>query len=201
MGLDMAYQAIPGECDLIGSAWQDEELAEMLCGVPYWFRNEAGPTSWPKAEKLWREISELSARHPGLESRNCFLDRCWDKLHYLLSANRRNDSGGEEDDVFDKAVRGERETIEQFRARGGSPVKYVSPDTVQMIALLLEPISAGRLRAHYDPVAMEASAVYKFWADRADEAEWNSISGYFVSFRSFYLEAARHREGVLVCLD
>jgi len=201
MGLDMAYQAIPAECNLIGRAWQDEELAEMLSGVPYWFRNGAGPASWPEAEKLWRELVDLAARHPGLESRNCLLDRGWDKLHYLLSANRRNDIGIDEDDVFDKAVRGDREITKHLRKRGGFPVKYVSPDIVQTIALLLEPMSAGGLRAHYDPAKMETSAVYKFWADRADEDEWGHISAYFVSFRSFYLDAARHREGVLVCLD
>lgn len=202
MGLDMSYQAIPAECELIDRARQDDELGEMLCVVARWFRTGVGPKAWPEAEKLWRELCELAAQHPGLEKRNCFLDRWWDKLHYLLSANRRDEAGSEEDDLFDKALRGTSVMmLKRARAPQYLPVKYVAPAEVEMIAVLLQSMSTESLRVHYVPTKMEASGVYKFWADRADESEWTHISDYFTDFRTFYLEAARHKEGVIVCLD
>lgn len=203
MGLDMSYQAIPPECDLIERARQEQELGEMLCLVPLWFRAGDGPRSrsWPEADKLWRELCELARQHPGLAKRNCYLDRWWDKLHYLLSANRRGGPGSEEDLLLDKAVRGDSEIAEHIRAPQGVPVKYVAPDEVELIAVLLEPMTAESLRVHYSPVKMEASGVYKFWADRADDTEWRHIEDYFARFQLFYLEAARHGEGVIVCLD
>lgn len=202
MGLDMTYQAIPADCDLIERARQDQEVGEMLCLVPTWF-HDGGPRrrSWPAAEQLWRDLVEWDRQYPGLASRNCYLSRWWDKLHYLLSANRRRDKGSEVDHLFDIAVRGGREIAPHVRAPQGVPVKYVSPDEVELIAVLLGPMTTEDLRAHYCPEKMEASHVYKFWADRADESEWPYIAKYFGTFREFYLEAARHREGVIVCLD
>jgi hypothetical protein len=203
MGLDMSYQAIPEACDLIERARHEKGLGEMLCLVPLWFSNGVGPTrrSWPEAELLWRQLCELAGQYPGLAQRNCYLGRCWDKLHYLLSANRRHEPGSEEDTLLDKAVRGAAEIAAHVRAPQGVPVMYVSPAEVELIGVVLEPMTTASLRVHYSPAKMEASGVYKFWADRADESEWRHIDDSFVTFQTFYLDAARHGEGVIVCLD
>ncbi len=203
MGLDMSYQAIPADHNLIQRAREDKELGEMLCLVPIWFQigyhRKSG--SWPEADRLWRELCELVGQYPGLGKRNCYLGRWWDKLHYLLSANRRGDPKSEEDDLLDKAVLGGSEIAEHVRAPQGVPVKFNASTEVELIAVVLEPMTPETLRVHYCPAKMEARGVYKFLANRADKAEWGYIADYFAAFRAFYLEAARHGEDVIVCLD
>ncbi len=48
---------------------------------------------------------------------------------------------------------------------------------------------------------MEAAAVYKFVAERADADEWRWICEYFDRFCEFYRAAAELGDGVLVCTD
>jgi hypothetical protein len=202
MGLDMAYQAIPNECDLIERARDDHTLGELLGLVPRWFLNGSGPRpgTWPEGEKLWQEMRELASRYPGLEKRNFDLSRSWDELHYLLSATRRQGKIVEEDVFLDKAVRGGSGIADYVKAPQGAHVRYVTPNEVELIAVVLEPMTTESLRIHYSPVKMEHSKVYKFWADRAGEFEYSGAR-FFEGFRAFYLEAARHGDGVIVCLD
>lgn len=202
MGLDMSYQAIPGTCDLIERARSDQAIGEILCCVPYWFRKGHGPKagSWPEGELLWQHLCELEKLYPGLERCNFALDRAWDELNYLLSANRRGEEAAEEDTILDKAIRGSGEIADHVRAPQGIHVRYVNPCEVELIGLVLEPMSSDNLRVHYSPKKMEFRKVYKFWADRAGEFEF-SAARYFDGFRAFYLEAARRGDGVIVCLD
>lgn len=204
MGLDMSYQAIPADCDLIGRAKREEAIGELLCLVPGWFRKGTGPgRPWPEAESLWRQLCECAALHPGLAKRNYYLDRWWDKLHFVLSANRRREKGSDVDNLLDKAVRGASEIADHVRATQGAPVKYVAPEEVAMIGALLEPVTAESLRGHFIPAKMDALGVYKFASltERDHEVEWSHLANCFAEFRTFYLEAARHGEGVIVCLD
>ena len=48
---------------------------------------------------------------------------------------------------------------------------------------------------------MEAAAVYKFRADRADEAEWMRIVQTFGEFQKFFLVAADVGDAVIVVRD
>jgi len=203
MGFEMAYQAIPVNSGLIELAVTNVGMGEALCLVPGWFRRGAGPRQpwpWPDGEALWNILCDLVRQHPGLEMRNCDVDRSWDMLHYLLSANRRDEPPTKEADLFDKAVRGATEIADHVRGTQGAPVKYVPPADVKAIGAGLQAMTVDSLRLHYDPVKMDTSCVYKFHADRAGE-HWEYIAEYFAPFRAFYLAAARHGEGVIACMD
>jgi hypothetical protein len=203
VGLDMAYQAISADCDLVERCRTDEQFGELLCQAPHWFRD--GPprnlASWPEAARRWDELCRLASHHPGLAGRNCYLGRRWDCLHYLLSAKRRGGKETEDDRVLDRAILGEHVIAEHVHAPQGVPVKYVSPDTDELAASLLEPITADTLRTHCQPAQMAARAVYKVTADEKNESDGRYDADAFVAFRAFYLDAARHRDGVIVCLD
>ena len=202
MGLDMSYQAIPAKCDLIERAQHNQTVGEMLCRVPHWFRNGHGPKlgTWPEGEQLWQHLSELAIQYPRLERWNFDLNRCWDELHYLLSANRRGEKAAEEDNFLDKALRGSSQIADHVRAPQGIHVRYVAPSEVELIGVVLQPMKTESLRVHYSPKKMEQRQVYKFWADRAGEFEF-SAARFFDSFRAFYLEAAMRGDGVIACLD
>jgi hypothetical protein len=194
MGLDMSYQAIPGKCDLIDRARNDPAIGELLWLLPSMFRRGVGLVKGrPEPDPLRREFAELPKRYPGMERWNFDLDRSWDELHYLLSATRRAEPAGEEDRLLDKAVRGVNGELADH-------VCYVTPGEVELIGLVLEPMSSESLRVHYVPEKMEQRNVYKFWADRAEEFSL-SAARHFDGFRAFYLDAARRGDGVIVCLD
>ena len=203
----MSYQAIPATCDLIQNARDDEHFGDILSFTPRWFASwskdrvwRRGPRPWPEAEKLCRRLGELAVLHPGLEGRNCFLDSRWDLMHFLHCAHRREEPGDERDVTLGHAVLGTDGIADHVRGAQGVPVKHVPATEVALAADLLGPMSAETLGRHYDPVKIEAAGVYKFWTDRADEV-WADISRRFEEFRAFYVDAARHGDGVLVCLD
>jgi hypothetical protein len=203
MGVEMWYQAIPDEGALIELARQDVEIGDIFSLLPSWIV-QGGPSArrpWPPAERLWKVVCELAQQHPDLMKRNCYLEKWWDKLHYLLSPNRRQNPGTGEGMLLDKAVLGDREIAEHVRGSQGAPVKYVAAPEVERIACLLRPMTSEILRVNYAPEKMEAAGVYKFWADRANESQWDAIASYFEHFRNFYLDAAKHHEGVIVVLD
>lgn len=202
MGFEISYQAIPADAGLIDRAIRDADYAGWLDSVPFWLRTGNGPG--PRAEDataaLWQDLTELVRRHPGFESRNCYLDRWWDKLHYLLSANRRGAAGSATDGLMDMAIKGGRLISDHARAPQGCPVRYTSPAEAAEIAQVLRPMRVEQLRPHYSPADMEAAGVYKFFAGR-DEREWEYLPDFFAAFRQFYLNVAEHDEGVIVCLD
>jgi hypothetical protein len=196
----MSYQALPPAAGLIERARQDAAFGEVLSWVPKFFhdrfdRGRGGPP-WPEADALCRELRELTAQHPRLEQRNCFLDSRWDALHYLLSANRRSETAEPRDSILDHAVLGTEIVAEHVQGSQGAPIKYVPPDEVASIASLVGAMSPPDLRKHYDPAKMTDAGVYKFWPDLWDDTERR-----FAEFRQLYLDAAQHGEAMLVVLD
>jgi len=205
VGFEMSYKAIPADCGLIELARSDVEVGELLWLVPYWYsRDERRPAPCREADgkgRLWAWCCRLAGRHPELYTRNCYLDRRWDKLHYLLSATRRNEPAASADLAVDRAFNTGELIAEHARAVQGAPVRYLSPSGVRDIAAAIGPISHISSAAHYQLARMEAARVYKFSADRADEAEWRWIAKSFDEFRNFFLSAADADDGVIVVLD
>jgi hypothetical protein len=206
MGLDRVYQAIPVTSGLVERAREDETLGEWLGLVPFWFRKGLGGglspgTPEPGELELWQRVRALLEQQPGLEARNCDLERRWDELHYVLSAHRRGEPGTATDALLDVAVRGESLIAKHVRSGQGVPVRHTPPERVAEIARVLAPMTWASLERHCVPDRMEAARVYKFFADRADEREWIWLRESFDRFRAFYLAAAEHGDAVLVCTD
>lgn len=205
MGLDCVYQALPAHSGLIEWAREDAALGEWFGLVPSWLQRGldgklAPGLPEPGELQVWHRVRTLLEQHPGLEKRNCDLDRCWDELHYVLSAHRREEPGSEIDALLDAAVRGESLIAEHVCSGQGVPLRYTPPERVAEIARVLTPMTWASLERHCIPERMEAANVYKFFADRADEQEWAWLREAFERFRAFYLSAAEHGEAVLVCL-
>ena len=205
MGFEMSYQAIPPNCGLIELARSDIEVGESLMSVPYWFTRSV-PRPAPGREddkkgRLWNWCCWLAGRHPELFARNCDLDRGWDELHYLLSATRRDEPVKPSDQALNRAFDTGELVAEHARGGQGVPIRFLSPAAVRDVAEAVRPMSHASLIAHYYPARMEAAAVYKFRADRADEAEWMRIVQTFGEFQKFFLVAADVGDAVIVVRD
>ena len=203
MGLEMSYQAVPLEAHLFELLARQPELSDPLEFVPGWFRDgyrANGSRPWPEADKLWKYFCQIEQENPGLGKRNCYLSKSWDRLHYLLSATRREEQSTEQDVLMDKAVRGSIQ-VANLRASQGNPIMWVHPNEVQLAATVLESMSAQDLRKLYDAQKMWNIGIYKSWRDEAEEEWWPLSADLFTHFRAFYLEVARHHEGVFVILS
>src|SRR5688572_20770160 len=205
MGLELQFQALPTNRDLVELARRDTTGGWALGLVPSWFaREDGGPRPGREAEmenQVWVACCHLAASHPQLHKRNCDLDRRWDVLHYLLSATRRGEPATEEDIAVDRAFGAGELIADHVRGVQGVPVRYLPPAAVSQLAAVVGPLGADGLKRHYDPARLEAAAVYKFFADRADEAEWKRIAGFFGAFRKFFVDAARTGDAAIACQD
>jgi len=203
MGFDASYQALPDGCTVLEHTIRDPKIAEVVSFVPYFVMMRHTNRPRGDAQALLQSlVNDLIAEHPGIEDRNyCYYDRRWDALHYLLSEGRRNGAWREHRDLGTKAVRGSIELNAHAQAVQGIPVMYVPPEDVQDVAAMLASCSPAKLRHLYDPVRMEQQGVYKFWADRATEVEWNAIMEFLHGLSVLYEAAAVHHEGVLVVID
>lgn len=204
MGFERTYQAIPADCGLIERVRDDPDLAAAFQFLPNYFAEggaaEAGPP-WPAEAELQQAVRVLLAPDAGLSGRHLYLDRRWDQVHYLLSANRRGQPGGPADAWFDVAVEGESGIAEHVSGSQGCPIRVTPPAAVNEVAAALGPVTADLLRPHYDLFAMEAAGVYKAVAGRASETDWSYLSSLIVGLRAFYLDAAAHGYAALVVTD
>jgi len=194
MGVELEYQAIPTGQMLIERTRTDIEFGESLCLLSFLLRHKVDESFGPMRDVAQRLLVE----HPGLLKRYCDLGKRWDELHYLLSATRREEPPTDDDRAIDKAFRDGEVIADHVRGTLGHPIRYMTPADVVAVARVIGGMNEESLRAHYDPVRMEAEGVYKFWADRADDAEWKWLVEEFTRFRTFFQLVADRSEGVLV---
>lgn len=192
------YQAVPDGCELLERAKRDAVFGEFLT-FPSRFRraeNCIEPHWKGKDTEFCRELAKLVRAAPGLDARNCTLDRYYDKIEYLISPARRN-SKSKEFDLGAQTIQGTVVLAEHLRSGQGFLLRYNDPVAVLVMAEMLSSISHEELRRNYDPTKMAEAAVYKSSAD-APEEEWTWICEFFDDFSNFYRSVAEHEEGVLV---
>ena len=204
MGLDADYQAIPAASRILTRLREDVSLRDWANMAPLWIRGGLEPSPWapePPERAVRQLVEELLRAHPDLPRRHCTLDRAWDVLHHLLSANRRDEAGTAGDALADAAIQGEEPVAEHVRGMQGVPMRYTPPETVRRIAHHLESlvfdelVSQGHARLLADP------EVYKGPVEGSQQELREWLSPYFEALRAFYRTAASHGDGVLVSLD
>ncbi|AKQ68383.1 hypothetical protein A176_005295 [Myxococcus hansupus] len=205
MGVETSYQAIPEGTALLERAIQDPDLGELLGllnsslhGSWYESARRGGPPLNETEETLQHMALSLEHAHPGLKQRFYTLDRRWDMLHFLLSAERRGEPSLPLDDLFTVAVRGGALLAPHIRGGQGHPIRIVSAAQTQALAARLAEVSQNDLRRHYVPERMEEAAVYKWFAAHVSDSTWPVLWDAFEGLRDFYREVAAHGEAVLV---
>src|SRR5262245_10251979 len=89
LGGERQYQAIPDNCFILEKARANPEYADVLIGCGYLHGGGAPGAYDPIYEEFVADVEELIRNHPGIDQRNCSVDRSWDVLHFLLSEERR----------------------------------------------------------------------------------------------------------------
>lgn len=198
MGIEKWYVALPDDSSLLARAKSDPAFGEYL-GFPSIFdKGGIGCKVWDDAGKVFCSmVSKMNEERPGINRRVYTLDRYFDKLHYLLSEERRCGEFDKED-LATQAILGAKALPDHLQGGQGHPIRYSPPRTVMEIALWLELVSADELRKVYDPAAMEEQGVYKNILDDNDGSEWQFIRSCFDTWKALYVEVAASEEGILV---
>jgi hypothetical protein len=208
MGLELIYQAIPADCELLKIARTDTDLGEQLGLIPYLLRRITQGDEERIEERLLKECRYMLIRWPDLWKRNCYLDRDWDVLHYLLSSTRRGEPPTADACAIDKAFKAGDLIAPHVVGIQGVPVRYLPADAVRMVARAVEPMTRADLARHYDPARLVAAGVYKFHPDEqlavakaGSPSRLDQAAVVFDGFRQFFLEAAARGDQVICCLD
>lgn len=198
MGTEKWYVALPDDSGLLARAEVEANFGEYL-GFPSIFeKGGIGWKTWDNAgEEFCSVVSKINDEHPGINRRVYTLDRDYDKLHYLLSEERRCDHF-DKNDWATQAILGATALSAHLRGGQGHPIRWSPVETVREIASWLKFVSVDDLRSLYDPGAMQEHGVYKNIADDSDGRQWQFICSHFEAWKSFYLEVAECQEGVLV---
>ncbi|MBN8468504.1 DUF1877 family protein [Corallococcus exiguus] len=206
MGLDASYQALPGGSPLL-------ELARRNIGVGEWLMSFTRLLQDPREERLapgapdpgelllLDAVRDMLRTRPDLATQHVELDRRWDHLHFVLSDHRRNEPGAEDDSLAGIAIHGEAKIAPHVVAGQGVPLRYTRPETVERIARMLEAVRIDVLREHFTFAGMSEAGVYKCPHEESIDEDWQWLTGRFDRFRAFYVTAAKHGDGVLVCVD
>ncbi|NNC01668.1 DUF1877 family protein [Corallococcus exiguus] len=207
MGLDASYQALPGGSPLLELARRNIGVGEWLWSVNSRLRdpreeNLAPGDPEPGELLLLNAVKELLRTRPDLGTQYVDLDRRWDHLHFVLSDRRRNPQKFEGDDsLAGIAIKGEEKIASHVTGGQGTPIRYTRPETVERIARMLEAVRFDTLREHFTYESMSETGVYKCPHENFIEENWKWLTEYFDRFRAFYVTAAKHGDGVLVCVD
>jgi hypothetical protein len=124
------------------------------------------------------------------------VDKAWDGIAYLLSAERRaTDDLFFPSDLLGQAVDGAEILNEERLDQGRSCPRYLPPRKVKEVVAALKGIGPALFRKHFDPNAMEAADVYPsgWHEDRLDY-----LLGYFKELKNFYKNAAARGHAVIV---
>lgn len=189
----------------------ERDKAESIQFLSHWI-NEDSPPPWVKSNPLWTWAQGVLATDQTFASRHADLGTDFDMLHYLLSATRR--AGKRQrltdttdvafDDLVAQAIQDGTVLHPDLKCVQGHPVRIIAPETVADLAGCLEALAFADLRPRFDPVQMTARHVYKIHPNTEDwyvAHRLGELEKLFAEFRSFFMEARRRGEAILVFVD
>lgn len=218
MGLDVAFQAIPDDPDIMQLAVTDDDWLDFLTSPFMYFQLtpprrsklniEGGEAKLEKFDQVFVQFLRVFANH-------VLWGRKWDLLAYLLIKKRRDCSSMDQKQAFyklkDLSGLCERERLvyramfggdlmretKHISARNGQTEipRYLPYKEVREIADLLYDISFDELLKHYSDEAMEKAFLYKFHPNQKSNKDY--IIESFVILRNFYVGVSAYKSGLL----
>jgi hypothetical protein len=201
MGVEVRFQAIPEDCELLKRARQDRELAELT----QFFDGTDTPLyeTRTKSVEIYfiNAVKELFTQRPGLVDRYLYAGgRKFDQIIYLLSPAARTEDSKSDHSLIKKAIMGSERLHPEAQATQGRPIGFVPASNVQIIAEFLNSVTFEQFHKHYDPVKMFEMGVYKMHPND-DEEQFKYIWAEFEDIRNIYQAAATHGEAMITVID
>ena len=209
MGLDVNYQAMPANSEVLARSLLDPEFASNLAFFTSYCEQlpeelqaeledcedyEDYATEYAVKVEFSKAAHRTCASYPGLEHRCLDLGRKWDMLCYLLSHERRREKAPDIDDRWvDRAILG-GEILHT-----GLAFHYLEPCEVSTISERLDGISIEMLHKYWHPQKMSKAGVYKIHPDDS-ESFFYYVAEEFHKLKTFYQLVKQHGEGIVTHL-
>ena len=198
MGIDLIYQAIPEDSDLLRLALADEDIGGDLALLH----------RYAQARQPFQEIAlETIIAYPGIEKRHFSLWRNWDMLHYVLSMRRRvelNCQGKNQDFLPDDPIEQALFGIEIIgKTRQGYPVRYLPATKVKQAAQQMIQITQQPFLQYWNIPDMLKTGVYKasfhIGANAEDRQKgMEEVWLLFTELCDFYQAVTSYQEGLAI---
>lgn len=186
MGLDIVYQAIPDDEEIINLA--------RTFQIEYWLMHPYPINIIPQQYSLhelmlFERLTKLYEKHHGIEERK-FVTRRWDILLFLVSDKRRKvEIDDYPEDFWRRIIIGGTPIAENERFR------LLRTDEVQEAAILLEQSFLDKY--WFQIFIMESLNVYKSWQHEQNEATFKLFESDFEKLKRVYYQAAEHGEAII----
>jgi|GEM_PF-2943229 len=218
MGLDVYFQAIPNNQEILELAQTDDDWLDILASPFSTFQSTRLRNSLlkiPEQQEKLEKFDSMFVRFLRTFALCTLWGRKWDVLAYLLIEKRRNCRQVDEKYNFykieDMSVFDDRDRL-LYRAMFGGDLmrqtkavgsrngqteipRYISSDEVSAIVGILYQISFDDLLEHYSDVAMDKAILYKFHPYQ--DSNKDSIIEAFVLLRDFYANVSSYNAGLL----
>ena len=212
MGLDVVYQAMPANCEVLARSLLDPQFASNLAYFASYYEQltedlQAELEDYEDYAEEYAVTIEFSkaahrtcSRYPGLEHRCLYLGRKWDMLRYLLSHERRREKAPDIDDSWvDRAIFGGEILHEDKISITGLTFHYLEPSEVSTISERLNGISIETLHKYWHPQKMSKAGVYKIHSEDS-ESVFYYVAEDFHKLKTFYQLARQHGERIVTHL-
>jgi len=120
------------------------------------------------------------------------VDKSWHGIHFILSEIAKDGAT-----ALESAILGGEPLGEDF---GYGPARVLTPSEVQAVAAAMSSITDEAFAAKFDPVAMEDGEIYpQIWERDGGEA-LDYLQHFFPSLVTFYADAAKQGNAVVLWL-
>lgn len=207
MGRETQLQAFPNDWPLVRQVQSGEcsgDLLQTACHYLSWLRRKqfkTDPRAYfdleddPQRRAVFGATLDLLAVDSGLLWRQCYLDRRFEVLRYLLTESARDDSTRR---LYEMAIDGSGPIHPQATATQGHPICWSDADTTKRIHAAISSVEFSSLAAHFGTAKFLAAELYKKSEERR---EIHALHAYFCELKEYYRAATQANCGTLVLMD
>ena len=197
MGRETQLQAFPNDWPLVRQVQSGEcsgDLLQTACHYLSWLRRKqfkTDPRAYfdleddPQRRAVFGATLNLLAVDSGLLWRQCYLDRRFEVLRYLLTESAPDEATGR---LFELAINGSWQIHPDATATQGYPICWSDAATTKRIHAALFHIEFSSLAVHFGTDKYLATPLYKKSEERR---EVHALHAYFCELKEYYLAAAR----------
>ena len=207
MGRETQLQAFPNDWPLVRQVQSGEcsgDLLQTACHYLCWLRRKqykTDPRAYfdleddPQRRAVFGATLDLLAVDSGLLWRQCYLDRRFEVLRYLLTESAPDDPTRR---LYEMAIDGSGPIHPQATATQGPPICWSDADTTKRIHAAISSVEFSSLAAHFGTAKFLAAELYKKSLERR---EVPALHAYFCELKEYYRAATQANCGTLVLID